>query len=606
MFVKTFEILIVWALLLGSFDAQSANSLSTEQAHSKVRLVTNHQDLQVGDNSIGLHIQLEDHWHTYWRNPGDSASAPNFHLEYPKDVVWGPLQFPRPKRIPFGPLESFGYEGEVLLFWSVNIPETLSGKDVSLVVDAEWLVCKEECIPGLFRFQLDGVVQAQAESGRDAPLFEKYRALLPEEEFLSAVSAEENGKAIVTLPNGAPTGEDFLPFNNEWVGNKKAERSESQFIFEKMNASRPLPNSARFLLLTDKKSYVVESKPESPPLALMFLYAFLGGLILNLMPCVFPVLGLKLYSIVGKEAEEKRQVVIDNLVYVFGVVSSFWVLALVIFLIRQSGEALGWGFQLQSPVFVGFLLLLFTLMGLMFLDVLPVKLDRLMGVGQGLVKKQGHLQSFFTGILAVVVSSPCTAPFMGAAMGFALSQGPLQIFMIFTALGLGLGFPFLIISMAPRLIFILPRPGQWMNHFKKAMSIPLFATAIWLGWVLSLQIGPPPSVEDGMWSEYSSAKLNQSLSKGDSVFVNYTAAWCISCQVNEKVVFQDEAIQEAFESRNVTLLKADWTNKSESIGNELKKYGRIGVPLYLYYPKGKSEPIILPEILTVDMVLDTL
>lgn len=402
---------------------------------------------------------------------------------------------------------------------------------------------------------------------------------------------------------------EIFPFHNGKVSNKPPSLfTETILKFEKSGIRESKEIDDKFLLITKTgKSYVVAAREPDPSFLIMLAFAFLGGLILNLMPCVFPVLTLKVYSLSNAKGESKTKAILSQFAYTFGVLVSFWVLAGFIVALRFTGSNLGWGFQLQSPVFVGLMAGLFFLMGLSFLGIVKLPgLDRLSGAGQGLASQSGFIGSFFTGVLAVVVASPCTAPFMGAAMGYALSESPLVVFSIFSGLGLGLAFPFLAIALLPESMIWLPKPGAWMENFKKAMALPLIATSLWLVWVLSLQLGLLASEGGDQYQVFSEDKVSQVLASDRPVFVNFTAAWCISCQVNEQVVFSQDSVQAFMDKHNIVQLKADWTEKDELIGAVLKKYGRAGVPLYLFFPSKGSKPEVLPEILTEEAFLSRL
>ena len=585
---------------------------STYQAHSKATLKSEFETLIPGTNWIGLYLELEDEWHSYWRNPGDSASAPIFDWSLPKGIKLKKLHFPRPERIPVGPLQSIGYNKEALYLFELEVDKSLVGETIELVLDAEWVNCKVECVPGIFQFKLSiPVVELRKDTlGGEKELFKKFKLTLPKTKILSAILRDEGDSYRLEFPDKILRKlKDIFPFHNGKVNNRPPEMFTEYILkFQKSGVTNSKEIFDRFLLVTDRgRSYVVEAKEPDPSFVVMLFFAFVGGLILNLMPCVFPVLTLKLYSLSNAAGASRAKAIGSQFSYTFGVLVSFWILAGMIVVLRFTGSSLGWGFQLQSPVFVALMAGLFIVMAFAFLGVVKLPgLDRLSGTGQGLASQSGFIGSFFTGVLAVIVASPCTAPFMGAAMGYALSQGPSVVFSIFSGLGLGLAFPFLAIAIVPEKLIWLPKPGPWMETFKKAMAVPLLATAVWLLWVLSLQLGVLADDSSSQYQVFSEEKVAEELAAGRPVFVNFTAAWCISCQVNQQVVFSREEVQEFMSQHNIAQLKADWTEKDEAIGAVLKKYGRAGVPLYLFFPAKGSKPEVLPEILTEDVFLSRL
>lgn len=585
---------------------------STFQAHSKATFKSEFETLVPGSNWLGLYLELEDEWHSYWRNPGDSASAPIFDWTLPEGVKLEKVHFPRPERIPFGPLQSIGYNKEALYLFEVKVSPEAVGQELDLVLDAEWVNCKVECVPGIFKFQITRKVVAKRgpQAGGEKELFRDFKLTLPKTKVLSAVLREDGEFYRLEFPDKIlKKYKDLFPFHNGKVNNKPPVIfTETILKLQKSGITNSKEITDKFLLVTDRgRSYVVDARTPDPSFWLMLAFAFFGGLILNLMPCVFPVLTLKVYSLSSSRGASRAKAVLSQFAYAFGVLTSFWVLAGFIVVLRFTGSNLGWGFQLQSPVFVGLMAALFTVMALSFLGWVRLPgLDRLSGAGQGLASQSGFVGSFFTGVLAVIVASPCTAPFMGAAMGYALSQSPFVVFSIFTGLGFGLAFPFLAIAILPESLVWLPKPGAWMETFKKAMAVPLLATAAWLVWVLGLQLGMLAPDTGDRYTVFSEEKVEKELAAGRPVFVNFTAAWCISCQVNEQVVFSKDRVQEFLNQHNVAQLKADWTEKDDEIGAVLKKYGRAGVPLYLFFPEKGSKPELLPEILTEEAFLNRL
>jgi thiol:disulfide interchange protein len=340
--------------------------------------------------------------------------------------------------------------------------------------------------------------------------------------------------------------------------------------------------------------------------ALMFVFALLGGLILNLMPCVFPVLSIKLLSF-AKSNESASHLKTHSWFYTFGVLSTFTLTALLLMVLRNAGAIIGWGFQLQSPIFIACLALLFLVLGLSLSGFINIG-TRFMGVGQNLTAGSHYRNSFFTGVLAVIVASPCSVPFMGVALGYALTQPTAAALVIFLGLGIGLASPFLVFAYVPWLIQHLPKPGLWMEKLKHWLALPLYLSSVWLLWVLWHQLVLPTHTETNAnqhWEKYSAQTLSGYLDNDEAVFVELTADWCITCLVNEKTSLNRAAVLSTMKTKNIHYLRGDWTKGDVEITALLKQYQRGGVPLYIYYGKNKSVTV-LPQLLTEQIVLDTL
>lgn len=600
------------------------DQLQTSQAHSTVSFISDHKVFYKGESYyIGLYIKLEPEWHTYWLNPGDSASASIFKFNSIPSVEIGDPIYPAPERFEVGPFYSFGYANEVLIQFPVKIYKRYNKPHITIQLNAEWLVCKEECIPGFYDFSMTlptpppMLVKDEAErkmileatESPAAPLFKKSQSSWANTKVPSSYETSANFLNLSFDKKYEVI--DIFPFPNVALSNKPFERvsptgpDQQSFKFTLEDKSTSQKDFYKFLVVykDDKgviKSFHTTARAPSQIL-LMILFGFLGGLILNLMPCVFPVLMLKVFQVLNSKEKEPLK---SALSYTFGVLATFWFLALIILILQAGGQLVGWGFQLQSPIFIGFLILLFILMALYFLDLIRVPYLKTSQTGEKLSRRQDAIGAFFTGVLAVIVASPCTAPFMGASMGYALTRSSLEVFLIFTSLGLGLSFPFLILAVFPKALSFLPQPGQWMVYLKKFMALPLLLTAIWLIWVL-VKVLTPVQVDDGFWQSYSLEKV-ESLSSKQPVFVNFTAAWCISCQVNEKVAFQNQEVQKFIKDNNIAMLKADWTKKNPDIAKILRSYNRAGVPLYLFFMPNKTKPETLPEVLTPNILIENL
>jgi len=652
--------------------------------HLTVELVSAAKEIAPGGTlQAGLAFTLDNHWHVYWVNAGDSGEPPKITWTLPKGITAAPMQFPIPTRLPLGPLMDFGYENGVV--FPVELTAALDAKPGPVHLDAkvDWLVCREVCIPGKAHLGLDLTVAPGAGTAAATGALGEALSLVPKPLPPQMSAAVMGGKEyfVVTLITGSrETKTEFYPFDAEQISNPAPQSVE------------PLPNGVRLRIqrapelaklpaqlhgvikLSDTQAYDVTS-PVTPgevaaapsgagagvtELTAIGL-AFLGGIILNLMPCVFPVLFLKGLALVQSSGEERRHLRSHGLVYALGILVSFWVIVAVLLALRTSGSQAGWGFQLQSPTFVALLAAGLFFFALSLAGQFELGLS-LTSVGGSLAKKQGYTGSFFTGVLATVVATPCTAPLMGAAIGFALAQSAGVTFAVFTALALGLAAPFLLLSFQPAWTRLLPRPGAWMEALKHLTAVPLFGTAIWLAWVYgNLYSGTPGTGVPGVdhlahllwcflvlaiagwvlgkwparwssaiaavviaaialaiplyqpkdtnlaWQPYSQQTLDQARAAGHPVFIDFTAAWCLSCQVNERLVLKSAEVQREFRSKNVTLLKADWTHYDPEITRELASVGRSGVPTYVVYPAGKDDPAdVLPELLTKQIVLDAL
>jgi thiol:disulfide interchange protein len=640
-----------------------------------------------GTLQAGLVLTIEEHWHVYWVNAGDSGEPPHITWTLPPGITAGPMQFPAPQRLPLGPLMDFGYEDQVAFPVTFTAAPGMKPGKVHLDARVTWLVCASQCLPGKAHLGMDiDVVPGRlAAPPMVGALGEAVTGLPKPLPASMSVTAVGDGKQIlVTLKTGSSEHDaEFYPFDQEVIDNAADQQiqplDDGVKIWLTRSAdtiSNPLPKTLHGLIeLSSTEAYefsvpLVQGVITPPSFAAKKAanpssssdtelnafsaigLAFLGGLLLNLMPCVFPVLFLKGLALVNSSGEEKSRQRAHGLVYTLGIVVSFWVIVAALLILRAGGRELGWGFQLQSPGFVAVLASLVFFLGLSLAGQFELGLS-LTSAGGDLAKKQGLTGSFFTGILATVVATPCMGPLMGAAVGFALAQSPWLTFTVFTALALGLALPYLALTMQPQWTRLLPRPGAWMETLKQLTAVPLFGTAIWLAWVYG-QLNAPagvdrmvwlltgflvlaiagwtlgkwpakwssaiaailliaialtlplrrPKPETLTWQPYTQANFDAARASGHPVFIDFTAAWCLSCQVNEKAVLKSTEIESALTSGHVQLLKADWTQYDPTITRELAAVGRSGVPTYVIYPPGKlSNPDVLPEFLTKDVVL---
>lgn len=660
--------------------------------HVKARLVSSQAAVAPGQRfTVALAQDIKSHWHTYWLNPGDSGQATSIDWA---GTEAGPIQWPTPSVQAIGPIVNYGYEGRPALLVDLTVPaDARPGGRFKPTAEVRWLVCKDVCIPEQVSLGLDLPVAAQAQAGPDAAQIEEWRRDIPQPApFAVQLKAAPQGVQL----SGPTAGLDGAPskayfFADTWgaVAHSAPQALKAdggRWMLEIPAGDEPLaagkPLSGVIVLTTaagDQAWTVSAPMPEGagkgpgpadlvapaadtaepapapvsdlgllPALAL----ALVGGLILNLMPCVFPVLSIKALALVNQGNHKA-----EGLAYTAGVLASFVLLAAVLIALRAGGQQVGWGFQFHSPVFVLVVAYLLFLVGLNLSGLFEIG-GGFTGIGSGLAARQGLAGSFFTGVLAAVVATPCTAPFMGAALAFALAQPAVVMLAVFLALGLGLALPFLILAFWPAAQRWLPRPGAWMDKFKQFLAFPMYAAVVWLLWVLAQQTGADgvalalmglvlmafglwwrrasgaslagtaaalasvvlalgmsawikpvsadttPGASASAHEPYSAERLAELRGQNKPVFVNMTAAWCISCLVNERVALSRPEVGEAFAKAGITYLKGDWTREDPRITAVLKAHGRSGVPLYLYYAPGAAEARVLPQILTPGLVIE--
>ena len=654
---------------------------------------------------VGLQLTHQPGWHTYWKNSGDSGLPTDLQWSLPAGVTAGPIAWPAPKKISIGNLANYGFEDTVLLPVPLTVsagfnPPLLSG-DIAVKLKASWLVCKQECIPqdGEFALKIpvksstasqgaafDSAFKAAPKSLVDSgstvaiePTAIKLRVL--------GLPPELRGKQLALFPETSEVIETAASWTQSWDGAVwnasvplSAHRTNSPSVMPvvlahgsqayraemKVQGAWPeiatLASSASLSLPPQTLPGIGVALPDSSagssavPLSLWAALAgaLVGGLILNLMPCVFPVLAIKVLGF-ARHAGDRRAHRISGFAYTGGVLLSFMGLGVVMLVLRGAGERVGWGFQLQDPAVVAALAALFTLIGLSLAGVFAFTRVLPSGIAT-LQLKHPAADAFLTGVLAVAVAAPCTAPFMGASLGLALGLPTLQALAIFAALGAGLALPFLVASLVPAFARALPRPGVWMDTLKKFMAFPMFATVAWLVWVLGQQSGidgagallmllvalacvvwaltlagrsrvvvatlslallagmtwgfgpyltksveAAPFNSAGGWQAWQPGSVEKIVASGQPVFVDFTAAWCVTCQYNKKTTLSDRDVLADLKSKNVALLRADWTRRDPAITAALRQLGRSGVPVYVLYQNGKA-PVLLSEILSVQDV----
>lgn len=710
--------LFVLGGLITPSRAQTA-AADNPSPHSEATLVSEQTAITPGEPfTVALRLTMEEGWHSYWKNPGASGEATSIDWSLPDGYKAGSLQWPYPHRIEFGSLISYGYSDEVVLLTTITPPDTLTpGATATLEGRASWLVCKEICLPAHADVGLSLPVTEEAPERTEwASAIDAARAKHPKtvtDWSVKAGRSEGSYSLLLEAPDGVrpdPEGAYFYSAEKSVIdpgapqpvtqnGNTYAialQQSEyAQGTANRLRGVLVAPEgetwdqegevrALRIDVPVDSTLSVAQAVGTSSSsagggLSLLWAlaFAFVGGLLLNLMPCVFPVLSVKILGF-AREAEEGTGAMRRNgLLFGAGVLMSMWVLAGGLLALRAAGSQIGWGFQLQSPVFIALMTMLFFGIGLNLLGAFEVG-TTLMNWGgqmQTAASGSGTVSAFLTGVLATVVATPCTAPFMGAALGVALTLSAAGALLIFTALGAGMATPYVVLSMTPALLDRLPEPGAWMETLKQAFAFPMFATAIWLVWVFGQQTstggvafllagllllglaawivhrwsapqlsrtatlvsrtlagaalvggiaiavigaGSAPATQTSStstsdsattevtWRSYSPETIEQFRAKGRPVFVDFTAAWCLTCQVNKRRVLTAETVQEAFDDKNVALVRADWTNRDPEITKALQSHGRSGVPVYVLYEGNGSEPTLLPEVLTNDIVLNAL
>jgi len=689
----------LFALILGAESAEALESAPTTSPRVTATLISDAAQVAPGQTfRVGLRQKLAPHWHTYWKNSGDAGAPPEIRLSLPEGATAGSIVWPGPDRIPAGPVMNYGYETEIVFPIQVTVPrDAAPGQTLSIGAEAEWLVCERECIPekGSFRLEIpvgdtavaasDDIKAAFATADIRKPMSGSWTSRLTTEGEALALTVQgaDLTKAAIksayfypatwgVIDHAAPQqlslsdGTLTLALTKGQTFNPEAKADGLLSVVDGGGVTRWFEISPRVAAAPGGASPTA-SVIENLPLWQTALFAFLGGMILNLMPCVFPVLAIKATAIAQLSGGALREVRLASGYYTLGVLVAFAALAGTLLAVRAGGTAVGWGFQFQSPIFVAGMSWLLLAIGLNLSGVFEVGLG-VGGTGQQLAQKSGHAGSFFTGLLAVVVATPCTAPFMGAAIGAALTAPIYICLLIFLAMGLGLAAPYALLGIFPGLARALPRPGPWMVRLRQAMAFPMYASAAWLVWVLSQQMGdfgvlialsgallvalaawmygiaqhgsgrglvsrglataaiagtlgllvqldgaPPGAAartdagaSAANYEPFSNERLAALRKEGKPVFVNMTAAWCITCLVNERTTLSTDAVQQAFRDRGIIYLKGDWTNRDPEIGAYLRSFNRDGLPFYAFYPAGGRDPVVLPPVLTETIVVGEL
>jgi len=686
-----FVVVVLLAATVGARVAAAREGDVVRTDHVAASLISDTDAIAVGAPfRVALRLRVAPGWHTYWRNPGDAGAPIELALDLPAGAKAGEIAWPAPQRLSENGITTFGYTGEVVLPVDVTSAAT---DGIAIAAKANWLVCEKICVPEEATFRLS-LPPGTPSASPQAPLFAAAAKRLPQAASFSATIADDG---TLTVSGGgispdrvadawfAPIAEGALA---ESMNGPAVLAADSLRLKLKPGEQfAPTSGLAGVLVVTDRggqvAAFAIDAKPGAAaamtPLApnaaaaaddlawgwRIVALAFVAGLLLNLMPCVFPVLAMKASGLVKLSGAHRDAVRREAALYGGGVMAAFATLGAVLLALRAAGDAAGWGFQFQSPAFVTLMAWVFFAVGLNLSGVFEVSVGRLAGLGSGLAGRAGATGSFFTGVLAVLVATPCTTPFMGGAVAAALA-GPLwQTGAILGAMGLGLAAPTLAFATAPALVRLMPQPGRWMDLMRQGLAFPMYASCAWLVWVLSVQVGPSGVLGGvggivligfGAWivrssqlsdsrralrlaevavlltvvacalllpivqaagpdapvatrgkdlgaEAYSADRLAALRAEGRAVFVNMTAAWCVTCLINERIAIDTASVREAFAQRGVVMLTGDWTRRDPEISAFLREHGRDGVPLYVFYPAGGGAPVVLPQILSVGTLL---
>ena len=642
----------IFSILLFFSFFGSADPVDT--GHARISLIKDHSDFVPGTSiNMGLKVSMDKGWHTYWKNPGDSGGPIEVDWDLPEGFSVSDIKWPLPEKIEYPPLMTYGYEDFVIYPMVLSIPADYSNDYFEMTADI--LICADVCIPesgkissNLLDIESDSLIYEWLESipSKSIPI----KTSLADDNLEIRFTFEKEIKEIYFFPD-KNNSIDYSSKQNFYKKDDSYFLSIKLFNDEIQNVSGVLDIDGYGYNVSN--GMLEDSNKEGLSLLTALIFALLGGLILNLMPCVFPVISLKVLSFVSMGGSSPRKIRNHALIFTSGVIASFMLIALAIVLLKQAGNFVGWGFQLQSPLIVGMLSMIMVFIALILItdNSFGESLTKLGNIG---TSKNGYYSSFLTGVLAVIVASPCTAPFMGAALGYALIQPSGETIPIFLSLSLGFSLPYLLLAANPKLIYFLPKPGSWMVTLKEFFAFPMLATALWLLWVFSLQVNQvlviflligwlllalnfwvfqknyktinkiiflgisiftiifflpeDDNVETkqniiiGSATEWYEGIEDDLRNKNQPYFINFTAAWCITCQSNEITAFSKDNFKSLLEEKNIEYIKADWTNRNDAITRSLKKYGRSGVPFYVYWEPGFENPKILPAILTDQII----
>jgi thiol:disulfide interchange protein DsbD len=688
-----------------------------EAAHTEAQLLLSAENARPGEMVwAAVDLKMEPGWHTYWKNPGAAGQATEIKWQLPAGVSAGDIQWPVPVKLPPADITTYGYEQEVVLLVPLKLAADLPAGPLNISAKVSWLECNESCIPASAQVQTSLNLGSETKNSAAAALIESWRKRTPQN-----ASAVFQSKAWWQKPaegdqrslsigldwlspkiSAAPESVDFFPDASDDYEIQAATQAIASSpgglqlgkLVKKFSGGWPATVSGLIVIKDANSTNGYEIKlpiadqppsatagstnlgttPPPPAFWQMLVYAFIGGLILNIMPCVLPVIALKILGFVSEAKSEPRHVRKLGLIYMLGVLVSFLVLAAFVIAVKSAGHKAGWGMQFGNPIFLVCLATLVTLVALNLFGVFEVILGGgAIGAAGELASKTGAAGAFFNGVLATALATPCTAPFLSIALGFAFAQGTFVIVTVFLSVGLGLAAPYVLLSWNPAWLKFLPRPGAWMEKFKVAMGFPMLATvvwlfnlaagsygsrALWLGvflvmiafaawifgefiqrgrkhkmfagiivafllvsayacvlenqlhWRVPLAIAQTQSVRDANgipWQSWSTQALAEARATGQPVLVDFTADWCLTCQVNKRTSLEVPTVAGKIHSLHAVALQGDYTHFPDAITSELNYFNRAGVPLVLVYPKdGRSPPMVLPEVLTPGIVLAAL
>ncbi|HLX72824.1 MAG TPA: protein-disulfide reductase DsbD domain-containing protein [Verrucomicrobiae bacterium] len=677
---------------------------AAQAAHTQAQLVLANTTARPGDTVLaGVHLKMESGWHTYWKNPGDAGMATKIKWELPPGVTNGDTEWPLPQKLPPEEVTTYGYENEVVLLVPLKLASDLKPGPLTLKAKVSWLECKEQCIPASAEVQATLDVGNETKTSPDAALLNLWMSKTPQTNNLFSFharwekSTDSDNRTLII--EGTQTAADIIPIEKADFFPDASDQLDIQGATEKVDSKNgfalrktikklsgdwPSRISGVVVIEGNNQRWGFELNepiaslgtsstpavaPESPtpssssaqptqPLWKMLLYAFVGGLILNIMPCVLPVIALKILGFVGEARNAPGRVRLLGLVYTLGVLLSFIALAAIVIGIKSAGHRAGWGMQFGDPRFVAGLTILVVLVALNLFGVFEVNLGgRAMSAAGELASKHGFAGAFFNGVLATILATPCTAPFLSIALGFAFSQQAAIILLIFLSVGVGLALPYLVLSFQPSWLKWLPKPGAWMEKFKMFMGFPMLATAIWLFTLVSGGTDKSTTLWFGLflialatgvwlwgefvqrgsarrglaatasitliagvglyaltrgsdqiqWQPWSQTAVAQAQAQGHPVLVDFTADWCLTCQVNKKVAIEVPSVRAKLKQIGSVNLVGDYTRLPDNITAELNHYSRAGVPLVLVFPgKTDAAPEVLPEVLTPGVVIAAL
>ena len=650
--------------------------------------------------TVGIRFKVAKGWHLYWRSPGDSGAAPEVQWTLPKGIHAGPIQWPLPHLLKSeGDLFTNVYEGDLLLPVEFTADPDLQGASVEVKGALKWYVCAETCLPGEEQVSLSIPISTETAKPANEDTFADWRAKLPKKDpppFQAEWTGGEGAMFIALRGLGASDAVEIFPIPPQGTTAEHAEADPSPKqdtkryrIPYKAESPATTPWAALVVIQSadgSRNGWEISAATHAPqgadrdpsaatkaahpiasrPLTGVLWAAFLGGLLLNLMPCVLPVIALKIFNFTQQSGQDPRKVFRLGVSFCAGVLVFFLGLAAAVIVLQKAGQTLNWGFQFQNPwILVGLISALFVF-GMNLLGVFEITLSNETNQTLSqLSSKEGYWGAFLHGMFTTLLGTSCTAPYLGVTLGFAVSQPPQIVVSIFLTIAAGMSLPYLLLTSSPRLLRLLPKPGAWMERLKQAMGFVILGVAVWLldilgsasgidavsgacAFLLCLGVGcwmlgilqsrlagfalamllaaagyrvflheplnaPNPSTRDSranaadsIWQPYSKERVARELAANKAVFVDFTADWCLNCKVNERVTLSNAEVLAAFKDKGVVMLKADWTRGDASITEELNRHGRVGVPFYLLFRPDADQPVAFPEILRAQLLLDEL